>query len=427
MNPQAQELNELLEKENPVVFNALSKRGKEIFFPKKGILGQSAEAKGKQINATIGIAVEDDGSPMRLPSIEKNLSLKPEEIFPYAPSFGKQDLRLAWKEQMMKKNPSLKEPISLPVITNALTHGLSMAGYLFIDENDHIIVPDPFWGNYRLIFEVTYGAKIAPFPSFHNKAFNLQGLDNALEDDGKKIVLFSCPNNPSGYTPTRQEAKKMVEIIKKHAEKKPIILIIDDAYFGLVYKEGIETESFFAPLAHAHKNIIAIKIDGATKEQFAWGLRVGFITFANKDMTKQGLGALEAKAAGAVRGTISNASNLSESLVQKAITSPTFEQEHNEKYGILKRRFLKVEEVLRDKKFDDVLEPFPFNSGYFMCVRLKGGIDAEKVRKELLEKHDTGVIAIQDYIRVAFSSVPEKDIKRLFDNIYNAAVRCKNG
>jgi len=80
MNPQAQELNELLEKENPVVFNALSKRGKEIFFPKKGILGQSAEAKGKQINATIGIAVEDDGSPMRLPSIEKNLSLKPEDI-----------------------------------------------------------------------------------------------------------------------------------------------------------------------------------------------------------------------------------------------------------------------------------------------------------------------------------------------------------
>ncbi len=69
INPQAQSLNENIESINPRVLSLLSDRGKNIFFPAKGILGQSAEAKGKKINATIGIALENDGTPMRLNSV----------------------------------------------------------------------------------------------------------------------------------------------------------------------------------------------------------------------------------------------------------------------------------------------------------------------------------------------------------------------
>ncbi len=77
MNPQAKELNEIIGKNSPVVFDLLSERGKNIFFPKKGILGQTADAKGKRINATIGAAIEDDGSPMRLSSVEEQINIEP--------------------------------------------------------------------------------------------------------------------------------------------------------------------------------------------------------------------------------------------------------------------------------------------------------------------------------------------------------------
>ena len=66
----------------------LSEHGRAIYFPKKGILSQSAEAKGKRINATIGIALEDDSTPMRLNSIASQISLSPDNVFPYAPSPG---------------------------------------------------------------------------------------------------------------------------------------------------------------------------------------------------------------------------------------------------------------------------------------------------------------------------------------------------
>ena len=152
LNPQALELNEIIKKNNPTVLELLSEKGKAIFFPKKGILAQSDEAKGKNINATIGIAIEDDKTPMRLSSIAENIKLKPSDIFPYASSFGKPELRKKWKEMLYKKNPSLyKKEISMPIVTCALTHGLSILGYLFVNKEDEIIASDFLYGNYKLI------------------------------------------------------------------------------------------------------------------------------------------------------------------------------------------------------------------------------------------------------------------------------------
>ena len=65
----------------------LSERGKAIYFPSKGILGQTAEAKAAKINATIGTAFENDGSPLTLECMEALVNI-PSDSFLYAPSFG---------------------------------------------------------------------------------------------------------------------------------------------------------------------------------------------------------------------------------------------------------------------------------------------------------------------------------------------------
>ena len=202
-NPQAEELNRIIKKDNPAVFELLSDKGKAAYFPKKGIIRQTAEAKGKAINATIGMAMEDDGSPMRLPSIAKKLNMNPAEAFTYASSYGKPELRKAWQALIYKKNPSLKSRISLPITTNALTHGLSTAGFLFVNPGDKIMVTDKFWGNYRLIFENGHGGVIETFNTFAGSGFDVPALRSVLDaSPGKQILLLNFPNNPSGYTPT---------------------------------------------------------------------------------------------------------------------------------------------------------------------------------------------------------------------------------
>lgn len=429
INPQAAELNVVIEENNPAVLKMLTKRGKKIFFPKKGILGQTADAKGKKINATIGIAVEDDNTPMRLPSLEKQVNLGASDVFPYAPSFGRPDIRKKWKEMIYEKNPSLKgQELSLPVVTNALTHALSIVAYMFLRKKDSLLVSDLFWGNYNLIFTNAYGASISKFQLFHNEKFDLKSFEEALQKDEskKKVVLLNFPNNPAGYTPTVDEAKGIVQVLKKEAEKgNRLVIITDDAYFGLVYEEGVNRESIFASLAGAHKNILAVKVDGPTKEDYVWGFRVGFITYGVKNGTKELYAALEAKTAGAVRGNISNACNMSQAMLLNAFDSPDYQKEKAAKFKILESRFHKVKEVLKDKKYEEYYKAFPFNSGYFMCVKLNDGIEGEAIRKILLDKYDTGVIAMGNVLRIAFSAAAEKYIPELFENIYKACKEYK--
>jgi aspartate/methionine/tyrosine aminotransferase len=424
LNPLAEELNNKIKANSSTVYDLLSKKGKAIFFPSKGILAQTAEAKGKKINATIGAAIEDDGSPMRLKSIEKEINIPPKDAFPYAPSFGRPDLRKRWQQLIYEKNPDLKNtPSSLPITTNALTHGLSLAAYLFLDPDEKLILPNLFWGNYKLIFAQGYNVKLNTFRLFKDNRFDEECLKNKLKEDeiGKKAILLNFPNNPTGYTPTEDEAKKIVQILKESAEQgNKLLVICDDAYFNLVYEDGIEKQSIFAYLADLHENILAVKIDGATKEDYVWGFRVGFITFAIKNGNEGLYTALENKTSGAVRGSISNVSNLSQSLVLKAFDSETYKQEKQEKYNLLKSRYQEVKDTLKDTKYQEFFTPLPYNSGYFMCIELKQNLDAEKVRQLLLKKYDTGIISMPPLIRIAFSAVAKENIRELFENIYLA-------
>lgn len=425
MDKQAVELNQVIQGSCAVIYDLLGEKGKTAFFPKSGILSQSAQANGKKIDATIGIATEDDGTPMRLNSLASSINLGAERVFPYASSYGRPDLRAKWQEHIYEKNPLLKgKPISLPVVTNALTHGLSIIGRMFCDEGDKIILPDLYWENYGLVFEQPYGAKLDTFKTFKNEGFNVLELERKLLENkaGKKILLLNFPNNPSGYTPTIEEVHTIVSVIKKSADKgNKLFVIIDDAYFGLVYKENIYKESLFAELADIHENVLAVKVDGPTKEDYVWGFRVGFITYAIKGGNKEVYTALEAKTAGLIRGNISNASNLSQSLLMAAYGCPKYSQEKKKKYDILKARYEKVAKILSDKKeYKKYFNPLPFNSGYFMCVRLEKGIDGESLRKLLLDEFEIGVIWASGVMRIAFSAVPEQMLPELFENFYNA-------
>ncbi|MFP4164268.1 MAG: aminotransferase class I/II-fold pyridoxal phosphate-dependent enzyme [Chitinispirillaceae bacterium] len=426
LNTQAIELNEKISRTNASVLEMLSEKGKAIFYPAKGILAQTAEARGKHINATIGTALEDNGDPMNLDSINRHVSLEGPKGFSYAPSTGRPEIRKLWKEMLFKKNPSLSGiSFSTPVVTSALTHGLSMAGYLFVDEGDTVITPDLYWENYNLVIKQAYGARFSTYPAFNDfNGFNTDGLKSELLDSpvSKKIVILNFPNNPTGYTVTAQEAEEIKKILVEAAQRgNNLVVLIDDAYFGLVFEDGIMKESIFSLLADAHEKILAVKLDGPTKEDYVWGFRVGFVTFGSALNSPELYYALERKLGGAIRGSISSASNLGQSLLLAAYNSDSYEQEKKVKFSILQKRFFKIREILNHHpEYLEHLQPLPFNSGYFMCVKVKKG-NTDEIRKILLEKYDTGVIAQGNLLRIAFSSTPYGLLEKLFENVYQAA------
>lgn len=414
-----------------MAFELLSERGKRLYFPHAGILGQSAAAKGVKYNATIGIACEDDGSPMRLKTLADHIDMPPAKAFPYAPSFGNPDLRKTWREMMIAKNPGLEgKTFSVPVVTHALTHGLYVAGSLFLNPGDEIAVPNPYWDNYDLLFGESLNTRITTFPCFEDDArFNFKAFESMLDEraGGKVVLLLNFPNNPTGYTPLEEEMQGIAARLKQAAEKGTrIVVVLDDAYFGLVYESGVAMESLFTQLVDLHDNIFAVKLDGATKEDYVWGFRVGFITFGGKNITEASHKALADKAAGAVRGMISNCNSLAQTLLLAAYTSDEYKQQKREKYETLKNRYQVLKgEFERRPEFAEVFTPLPYNSGYFMCIRPAKGIDAVELGQCLLNDFDTGIIALQGLARIAFSSVPAENIPQLMDNIYQACLKVR--
>ena len=205
------------------------------------------------------------------------------------------------------------------------------------------------------------------------------------------------------------------------------MVVCDDAYFGMFFDEACLKESIFGKLAQAHENILAIKVDGGTKEAFVWGLRVGFLTYGTKGGTAAVYKALEDKTAGMVRAVISNVTTSGQSILLKALNSPTFAAEQAAKVAILKHRAAITASECRKSEYADAWDVYPFNSGYFMCLRLKDGVSADTVRLRLLDEHGVGTIALGvSDLRVAFSCLTEQQIPGVFVAIASA-VRAVRG
>jgi len=424
----AVELNETLDTSVAGAF--LSGFGRRIFFP-KGIVAQSAEAgaKAKKYNATVGLA-RSKGQPMYLSDIYSAFcddGLKPNDIFSYAPGGGDRTLRALWKEEMVRKNPSLKgQTFSLPMVTGGLTHTISLVANIFFDEGDEIVCPDLFWDNYELIFVHTRNGRMIPFSFFTEQGgFNVEGMKQALlscRNDVARIIL-NFPNNPTGYTPTESEMVAIRDALVEVAESgKKVLVLSDDAYFGLFFEKETAKESLFAKIANIHENIFAIKGDAATKEEMVWGFRVGFITYASKGFTEKHLEALSNKTLGAIRCSVSNCDRPGQSLIVKAMRDGKNYQSDKEKTFVeMEARYRVLKEVLKKYQGSGLLKPYPFNSGYFMAFDTLGH-SAEELRCYLLENYSVGAINIMDRtLRLAFCSVEKEDIAELVDLVYKSA------
>jgi aspartate/methionine/tyrosine aminotransferase len=425
MNPLAQELNQALA--NSVAERLLSDFGKRMFFP-KGIIAQSAEAKekGKLYDVTIGIATTG-GKAMILDGIKNQLpTLSPNEAVAYAPTPGFPALRKRWLEGMKRKNPSLDAAnVSLPAVVPGLTAGVNYALELFLNPDERLVCPDMYWENYSLIVRDRLGSDFVNFSTFTpSGGFDVPAFEKALRagaKNGKVAFILNFPNNPSGYSPTKAEAGAIVAAVKKLADEGlRLCAITDDAYFGLFYEDDVEKESLFARLSSLSPNVLAVKVDGPTKEDYSWGFRSGFITFGAKGMSQPQYEALVKKLMGAIRSSVSSSSSVGQNLLLKAMDTPGYEENKLRFGAIMQERYVEARAVLASLSSARI-RPLPFNSGYFMCFECSG-IDAEALRQKLLNEYGIGTIALgAKSLRVAFSSIEKANLRDCYTKIYEAA------
>lgn len=412
---EAEHHNRVLEQHAPALARCLSPLGRRIAFP-HGIPAQSEEAKSTRLNATIGQVTDGAGSPLPLPGVDALLGgLDRKMSLLYSPQPGHAELRRLWLDWQRAQagDLALGAPISTPTATHGLTHGLGIAADLFCDADTTVVVPSPSWENYQLVFTTWSGARIVSWPFFEGGTFSVDALARALAGvRGRAVIVLNFPSNPTGYSPTLAEAEDIVRVVCAHPG--PAVVVIDDAYQGVVHDEGLLRHSLYWQLAKAADpdRTFVLKIDGSTKELLFFPSRLGFLSAS---VTGPAEASFYDKVNAVIRGTVGSPPGPSQAVMVPLLRDA--DRTRAEVAGRLAEITARWR-VLRDELHgvaDDKIHVFPFNSAYFALVGLHASLDADAVRKRLIQERGVGTIFIPEVngLRIAYCSMAERDIPEL--------------
>ena len=400
-----------------------SKLGENIILP-QDVLIQSKETAAipGAINATIGIATSNKKA-MALPSINKVITeINNSEYLPYSPTPGLPKMRELWKEKILADNPSInKDFLSLPMVTTGITQGIDIAANLFSESGDALLLPNLFWQNYAQIYTIKLGNKIYKYNQFdENNEFSISNFKETLYSikENKISLILNFPNNPTGYTPSDAELNSLVDVISTYAKEnknKQLIIVSDDAYFGLFFEKNHKTPTLSATYKLSeNENCLIVKLDGITKEFYSWGLRVGFITYYTKNDELRKI--LLEKTQGYLRSTTSSPSNLSQQIAVRLLDNKQSLEEKEINDKIIEERYNELKQAISTEQLDQLVRVLPFNSGYFFTIKLPSNINAHEFRLKFLNEYKYGVYSMDDeHIRIAFSCLDKELIPELIN------------
>ena len=131
-----------------------------------------------------------------------------------------------------------------------------------INHNDTVILIEPFFSDYKLYCKML---------NINYITMNIKAIMNMKENNLKncKAILFSNPNNPSGYVFNKLEIENIITLAKKYN----LYIISDEVYSEIVYDE------FISFAEYDYEKIIIV--DSVSKKFNNCGARIGSIVTKN--------------------------------------------------------------------------------------------------------------------------------------------------
>jgi aspartate/methionine/tyrosine aminotransferase len=155
-------------------------------------------------------------------------------------------------------------------ITSAGVNALMVASQLIVDPGDRVVEVVPLWPNLQEIPKILGATVKTVALKFGNEwKLDLQELLDALTP-GTKALYLNSPNNPTGWTVTREEQRAILA----HCRRQGIWIFADDAYERLYFGEGSVAPSF---LDFAEKDDRLVSANTFSKSWLMTGWRLGWL------------------------------------------------------------------------------------------------------------------------------------------------------
>ena len=365
------------------------------------------------VNATVGALLDDDGKLAILDAAARAVHEVPAvDWATYAPIAGSADFLRAVMDDLLAGEPELRAAaiaVATPGGTGALRHAIAN----FLEPGQAILTTSFFWGPYQTLADEA-DRKVETFSMFADAeatSLDIGALDRALtrqlETQKRALLFLNDPcHNPTGYSMRAEEWAKVVACVLAHAERGPVTLLVDCAYFA--YGAG-DPRAFMKELLPLLGKAPILFAWSASKTFTHYGLRVGALVACIADAKERAM--TEAALSYSCRGTWSNCNRGGLAAVTRLLTDGALAATCS-----AEREVLKATLRARVNAFNALARPrglkYPrYEGGFFVTVF----DDAAEGRAESMRKAGVFVVPQRGALRVALCSVAERDVARLVD------------
>ena len=235
-----------------------------------------AKADGKKVYH-LNIGQPDIKTPEGMLNAIRNIDF---DVWAYTPSEGTLSYRSKLTEYYNKLGYNI-QPSDI-LVTVGGSEALTIALQTCINEEDEVIIPEPFYANYNA-FACMGNIRVKPILSTIDDGFALPPIAEfeKVITAKTRAILICSPNNPTGYLYSREE----MEALKALCLKYDLFLLADEAYREFCYEGG----EFVSPLHLEGIEKHVVILDTVSKRYSACGARLGCIITKNKAVIQAAL------------------------------------------------------------------------------------------------------------------------------------------
>lgn len=186
----------------------------------------------------------------------------------YPPVPGYDDLREAISAKFKREN-GLTYSKDQIIVSGGGKHSLINVIYSIVNPGDEVIILAPYWVSYFDQIVLAEGKPVIIEAKLENDfKIKPEQLEAAITAK-TRLIIFNSPSNPTGMVYTREEMKKIADIIEK---REGVFAISDEIYEHIIFEgEHVSLASF----SNIYDRVITV--NGVSKGYAMTGWRIGYI------------------------------------------------------------------------------------------------------------------------------------------------------
>ncbi len=157
-------------------------------------------------------------------------------------------------------------------MTSSGDSALMLASQLIVEPGDHVVLVTPLWPNLVEMPKIL-SAEVTCVPLEVREGRWTLPLEKVLAalSPNTRMLYVNSPNNPTGWTISRDEQRILFEHCRRHG----IWILSDDVYERLVYRDGLRAAPSFLTLAEEDDRVIGVNSFSKAWRMTGW--RVGWM------------------------------------------------------------------------------------------------------------------------------------------------------